>query len=615
MAGFPDMTESSSAETPEQILADGFARRLVGWAQTRNPGFDGQQALNEAAKQASLATVEGHVCADLSDWSTASIEKLLASGLVARSDDQKVLPLILDEDRRLYLHRYFDYEQRLARRLLQMSKEMTPLDEVTDAAHEQLKRLFGESDETATVDWQKIAAASALLGRLTIISGGPGTGKTTTVVKLLACLLAEQPDCRITLAAPTGKAAARLVEALREQIGKLKKEGQLSDEIAEQLPQRASTLHRLLEVLPTGGFRHHAGNPLPVDVLVVDEASMLDLALATRLIEAIPPNARLILLGDKDQLAAVEAGAVFSEIASRRCLSAERTQALAELTRTPALAIPAEASAAQSPIGNSVVWFSRNFRFNEAPGIGELSRMVNAGDAAAALAWLNSENIPNVKWIADGGDRLAPSLTEALLSGYGGYLEALPECVPDEDQLFAIFRAFNHFRVLVAVRESMLGLHAINHLLAAGFRDRLDHPLDGNPASDWYPGRPVMVLRNDYTTRLFNGDIGIALPFTAQGDLKVFFPDGQTGFRAIPLVRLPEHDTAFALTVHKSQGSEFEHVALILPARTSRVVTRELLYTGITRARKNVLLVSSADVLAAGIKTPTQRRSGMLARL
>jgi exodeoxyribonuclease V alpha subunit len=320
------------SEPGAERLAEGFAQHVERWARrlqaegsaggqgdfpdpvshgagaaTRPPTEKDFAILRHAAHQTSLATSNGHVCLMLSDLAPSPSEggqgwghhppeqlreSLRSTRVVGTPDSRGACPLILDDDGRLYLHRYFDYEVRLARRIMQAAG--TPPRAVSPAARDLLNTLFParEGDE---VDWQKIAAALALRNTLTIISGGPGTGKTTTVVNLLACLLTQQPHSRIALAAPTGKAAARMTEAIRQRAG------HLPEDLRDQLPTESFTIHRLLGVNPSRAeFTHHAGNPLPYDALIVDEASMLDLALATRLLEAVPASTRLILLGDKD---------------------------------------------------------------------------------------------------------------------------------------------------------------------------------------------------------------------------------------------------------------------------------------------------------------------------
>jgi exodeoxyribonuclease V alpha subunit len=620
---------------PEQLLADGFARHALAWAASRGAPASSLAPLRRAAHALSLAVSNGHVCIplaalaqpapatddaqaprlDVAGWRAA----LAASGVVGSPQARGAQPLILDADDRLYLHRYFDYERRLAARLTRARAVPPDPAAASPEMRARLADLFAANAARmqGQADWQQLAAALALRGRLTIISGGPGTGKTTTVVALLACLIAADPDCRIALAAPTGKAAARMTDAIRQRAT------HLPAAIRERLPDESSTVHRLLGVRGSGGFTHDAGNPLAIDALVVDEASMLDLALATQLLEAVPPGARIILLGDKDQLAAVESGAVFAELSVDPTLSARCIADLAAMTGTPAATIVPPPPEQAGTLHDAAVWFTQNYRFARDSGIGRLAALVNAGESAQALAWLRRADDPGITWIADDpAPRAAdPGLHAALATmedGYGRYVEAVRA---DPSRPAAITDAFGHFRALCATREGPRGVHALNAEMTRRFRalarvPGLDDGHDGPGGSPWFAGRPVLVLNNDYVLRLYNGDIGIALP-DATGQLLVHFPDAGApgGFRAIAPVRMPRHETAFAMTVHKSQGSEFDRVLVVLPEQRSRVLTRELLYTGITRARSRVTLVAGAPVLEATIAAATQRSSGLLARL
>ncbi|HWD34708.1 MAG TPA: exodeoxyribonuclease V subunit alpha, partial [Casimicrobiaceae bacterium] len=533
--------------------------------------------------------------------------RLLESGVVGTATAPANLPLVLDDAGRLYLHRYFDYERRLARRLMQLAT--SSVHDIADvgALRERLNALFAGNETRlgGRVDWQKVATVLAMLRKLTIISGGPGTGKTTTVVNLLACLLAQDPDCRIKLAAPTGKAATRMRDAMRV------RSQHLPSKIAARLPDDAFTIHRLLGVTPgSHEFRHHIGNRLPIDVLVVDEASMLDLALATRLLEAVPDSARVILLGDKDQLAAVEAGAVFSEICADPSMSDEMRERVAALAAIAAkLVVPASATET-TPLRDSVVWFSDNYRFASDSGIGRLAALVNAGDSVKAMTWLRESCDASVTWLEDGGRAPQAATIACARKAYRAYLDA----VQSRAAVAAIFAEFGRFRVLCAERDGARGVSGMNEALSRWYRATLDHPLDPGSRSPWYPGRPVIALRNDYLLKLFNGDVGIVLPDDA-GNLMAYFPEADDSFRAIPPARLPDHDTAFATTVHKAQGSEFDEVLLMLPAKASRVVTRELIYTGVTRARTRVILASEAEVLAQGVASRTSRHSGLIDRM
>ena len=604
------MTPDGDA-APAQWLAQGFAERAVAWARARGAPASALPVLAEAAYRTSLATASGHVCERLREiaWpegvdEAAVRDCLLETRVVGTPRAPSNLPLILDDDDRLYLHRYFDYERRLARRLLRLVE--TPVEDVApEPLRARLDALFDDNDRRLRErpDWQKIAVALALLRRLTIVSGGPGTGKTTTVVGLLAFLLEQWPACRIRLAAPTGKAAARMLDAIRA------RGGTLPPGLAERFPSEPFTIHRLLGATRAGDFRHHACNPLPIDVLVVDEASMLDLALATHLFEALPDAARVILLGDKDQLAAVEAGAVFSEICADPSLSMPTRERLAALTGIAAQRIVPAAPIDPTPLRDSVVWFGDNFRFTRDSGIGRLAGEINAGDAARTIEWLRANEDASIRWLDDEARSPQPQTMARAQDGYASYAAAMRS-----RDIPAIFGAFGRFRVLCAEREGPRGVAGMNEAIGRGFREALDHPRDPGPRSPWYPGRPVMVLRNEYVLRLFNGDVGIVLP-DADERLTAYFPDDAGGFRAIAPPRLPEHDTAFATTVHKAQGSEFDEVLLVLPARTSRVVTRELLYTAVTRARIRVTIAGGADVVANGIANRMRRHSGLLARL
>ncbi|HWI81739.1 AAA family ATPase [Ramlibacter sp.] len=657
-----------------QRLAAGFAEHVVRWAQRAGGDAAHLETLRRAARMTSLATSDGHVCILLSELAreggdaAALRGALLASGVVGSPARPASLPLILDEDGRLYLHRYFDYEVRLARRLVQAAK--TPPREVTPASRDLLDSLFAPQPD-GVVDWQKVAAALALRGGLTVISGGPGTGKTTTVVNLLACLLAQEPHLRIALAAPTGKAAARMAEAIRQRAD------HLPPELRARLPQESFTIHRLLGANPgQGRFTHDAANPLAIDALVVDEASMLDLALAARLLEAVPAPARIILLGDKDQLAAVEAGAVFAELSADPTLTDACRRDLAGLCGYPPERIAPPAPVQASPLPDVAVWLTKNYRFAADSAIGKLARYVNEGRAQEALALLRASRVngarppgaapqavgangptaavagaapkgrsarkasedgaslslfpeldagrgstttvgsmpaqgdASVRWLdPEQGD----DVLDAIVDGYADYFETVRR---DPADVHAITRAFAEFRVLCAVREGSSGSVWVNEQVTRHARQALAGIMGDrahDPRSPWYAGRPVMVLRNDYVNKLFNGDIGIALP--AGDDLAVVFPDGEGSCRAVPIARMPPHETAYAMTVHKAQGSEFDAVLLLLPPQQTRVAVGELLYTAVTRAKRRVMLSARSESVAQAIRSRLTRHSGLMRRV
>ena len=558
------------------------------------------------------------------------------------ANDSGSSPMVLSGSR-LYLRRYWRYETAVAK---QVRARTTVTDETADAvslvnlkdARSLFDRLFASpvsadaSDapdgESPAPDWQKVACAVALRGRLTLITGGPGTGKTYTAARLLVLLqalhAAPQP-LRVALAAPTGKAAARLrqsidiaLQGLRAQLGDTLPLGQWATQLGP-----ARTLHSLLGARPgTRRFSHDAANPLEVDVLFVDEASMVHLEMMAALLDALPPNARLILLGDKDQLASVEAGAVMGDLCQptksegiERGYRPETVRWVQELTGQ---VVPASEVGTGPALAQQTVTLRRSRRF--AGPIGKLALAVNRGDGAAAIAVLRGGTGGDVSLVeaSDPGAvlRLAVEGRIGASGGYRSYLEALASR-PDEAAEFdawakTVLRQFDSFRVLCAVREGPWGVTGLNTAIEGMLADKglLQR------RSDWYEGRPVMVTRNDTSLGVFNGDIGVVLrsPGEAQ-TLRTYFLDGDA-LRSVSVGRLADVETAFAMTVHKSQGSEFEHVVLVLPNEDSPIVTRELVYTGITRAQLAFTLVASdVERLATATGRLTQRLSGLGALL
>ena len=523
----------------------------------------------------------------LADWQA----QLQASALVGGDGD--FTPLILEHGR-LYLARYQAYERQLATQLLSRAADLPVVDEAQ--LSDSLTRLFAFNQQQP--DWQRLAAAQAVRRKLAVISGGPGTGKTTTVVRLLAALLEQQGGhpsggerLAIGLAAPTGKAAARMAEAIRN----AKAELPVSEAIKAALPDEARTLHRLLGSRgDSPQVRHHAGNPLALDVLVVDEASVVDLALMAKLLDALPPTARLILLGDKDQLCAVEAGAVFAELCEGRGFDAQAASELQRITGQQVAVNPPT-----SRLGDAVVLLTHSHRFAGDSGIGELARCINAGEVSATLNLLR-EGRSDLAWNAE---PTAADLLERLDQGYAPYIAAAQAGDPA-----AAFAAFNAFRTLTAQREGAWGVAGINEALEARIKRRSQVA----SRERWYVGRPVMVRQNDYALGLFNGDVGICL-HTEYG-LRVFF-EGEEGFRPFAPARLPSHDSAFAMTVHKSQGSEFAEVLLVLPEQPSPLLTRSLFYTGITRAKHRVEIWGLPARLSEAVATRAERAAGLAQRL
>ncbi|WP_329350376.1 exodeoxyribonuclease V subunit alpha [Vibrio natriegens] len=473
---------------------------------------------------------------------------------------------------------------------------------------------------SACVNWQKVAAAVALTRRFAVISGGPGTGKTTTVTKLLAALIeqaAQEKNLTIKLVAPTGKAAARLTES----IGKAVQELPVSPELKAKIPTESSTLHRLLGAIPNSAeFRHNKQNPLHLDILVIDEASMVDLPMMYKVVDALPKHARLILLGDKDQLASVEAGAVLGDICSFHALGYGKEQAstIAKLTGFDTLA---HSSNSASSIADSLCMLQKSYRFDARSGIGQLAKAVNLGSAAS---------VDNV-WARDFSDieHFALSsqnynqMMQTLVQEYGRYLKRIGQQEQDPNtgepetltrKAKAVLDTFNQCRLLCAIREGDFGVAGLNQRIEKALAAR---KLIKVQDEIWYHGRPVMVTRNDHGLGLYNGDIGICMRDDSEEEqrLKVFFelPDGSV--KSVLPSRVPEHETAYAMTIHKSQGSEFDYTLMILPPDFSPILTRELIYTGITRAKKRLALYAELNVLKRGIKVKTTRASGLVQRL
>lgn len=507
-------------------------------------------------------------------------------------------PLVLS-GRRLYLHRYWRYEQDLIAFI--QARSSPEMDSFEPAVlKEKMDRLFPPWGE-AGPDWQKAAALIGALKPFCVISGGPGTGKTTTAAKILALLveLHSTAPLRIFLAAPTGKAAARLQESL----ARAKKDLPVADAVKERFPAEAYTLHRLLGVLPEGGgFRHGADHPLAADAVIVDEASMVDLALLARLTAALPAGARLILLGDQDQLASVEAGAVLGDICDTgrtRGFSPYLVRVLQDVLEENT-AWPVEESPVRG-LGDCVVPLRRNYRFGADSGIGAVSRLVNAGEADPALVRIRAGGGEDLCWRdLPPPESLARSLREAVREGFSPYLKQ-----QDPEGVFAHLQAF---RILCALREGPYGVQGLNLLVERQLRR------DGliKPEGRWYPGRPILITQNDYTLRLFNGDVGVILPDPgADQELRAWFSGEKGQWRKFPPRRLPAHETVYALTVHKSQGSEFDRVLLILPDRDNPVLTRELIYTGITRARKRVEIWGREAVFREAVNRRIRRSSGL----
>ena len=630
------MAIPQTAELPllERLKAQGvlspldyhFARQLLGIAQ------ENSEHVALCAALASRAVQQGHVCVDLARleqapplddhdepvrgvvWpSTAELLAALRASRLAAEDDS-LAPLWLDPSGRLYLKRYARYEQALASDLLARAAALEVIDDQLLA--EGLERLFPATtlaSERSSADRQRLAACLCVMRRLTVVCGGPGTGKTTTVVKTL-CLLQEQRQKHgqrpldVLLLAPTGKAAQRLGEALQAGLASLP----VDDAIKALVPVRASTIHRALGLRnqPSLRPRHHRQNPLSADVVLVDEVSMVDLGLLQRLVDAVRPDARLILQGDQDQLVSVEAGAILGDIYPRQHELAYSRAFSAELARVAKVVI---ADTVPEPgLHDCLVTLDRSYRYPKNSRLGRLARAINSGDAQAALEILAEPDQASDAALADcrlitpstselSEHALSPRLADSVVRGYTDYIRA-------RDPVEKLAR-LGRYRVLCSHRRGPYGVERLNAEIERWLGDAgLLRPSQG-----FYEHRPIIVTQNDYQLDLMNGDVGVVVR-TADQQLRVCFA-GANGLRFLLPSRLPPHDTVFATTVHKSQGSEFEAVSIVLPGSPSKLLVRELLYTAVTRARRHAEIFGSAALVASAVEQPIERASGLRARL
>lgn len=588
-------------------------------------------------------------------------------------------PLIFDNGR-LYLQRYHQFETSVAASLMRLAAQNTQIDssvEHTLSCKHSLDELFPTQASRDGIDWQKVATATALGKKLAVITGGPGTGKTTTVTKLLLLLQMESQQ-EIRLVAPTGKAAARLSESIKASKARLaldlsrhphpNRERFLT--ALNRIPEEASTLHRLLGVIPNSPhFRHHQANPLRLDLLIVDEASMVDLPMMYKLLSALPEHASLILLGDQDQLASVEAGAVLadicaglkipvdpnnlaqnnmasSNIASNKIASnspalwqmryskeqAERLSTLTGFELTPYISNAPK-------LGDSLCMLMHSHRFKGDAGIGLLASAVNRADlqgilqvwqqGPAELSWLEHSmavSQTQAKVSEPANNMGLNLLLEQACQQYGAYLSALNNDVSNSDvsnsdlgtrpSTADIIERFNQYRILCAMRSGDYGVEGINQYVTQALANaKLIKPLQ-----EFYLGRPIIIQSNDYNLGLFNGDIGLILQDEDKPErLMAHFIKADGSLLKVLPARLPSHETCYAMTVHKSQGSEFSRVALVLPPSPSlaqwQLLTKELVYTAITRAKVHFTCLGTQHVFERASSQATQRASGLADRL
>jgi exodeoxyribonuclease V alpha subunit len=585
-------------------------------------GDRGGDALYLACALLSNTVVRGkHVCLDFDAWSARPLAALLDDDRDARESAGPLdvltppaeewmrqiarspvsgapgdyAPLVLDQPgRRLYLYRYWRYERQLAagfRDRLVQPPEHIPADLLREA----LDRCFPASGIAGGVNWQKVAAFAALTRNVCVITGGPGTGKTFTAARIIRLLLEQRPDITIALCAPTGKAAARLQEAMARVRREMAAAGAGP---ADRFPDTVTTIHRLLGASDGGfGFRYHEHRLLPADVILIDEASMVSLSLMARLFAAADRRTRLVFLGDKNQLASVEAGAVLGDICG-----AASADGFSDSFRDACRAVCGEQLPQSGPgsrLEDCVVELKTNFRFPEGSCLAAVSHAVNRGDDDETVRIIDRDvsgmvvrqPLPDRQNLEAGLERITRGYFENILGA---------------ETVEAALAALDAFRIVCALRQGPYGVEAVNRLVEKmlAVRGLIDI------SDPFYHGRPIMITRNDYGQRLYNGDVGIIWT-DAAGIRQAFFSDPRRCFRSFSPPRLPPHETVYALTIHKAQGSEFDALLMILPEKMSPVLTRELVYTGLTRARKQVTLWAGDDILRAAVAARVSRRSGL----
>lgn len=522
-------------------------------------------------------------------------------------------PLLLQQyadQTALYLNRLWQDEFEIAKFLTQAKPTPTlDYEKVTTI----LAKLFPESHITMEqspeisneIDWQKVAVATALKQQLCLISGGPGTGKTRTVSRLLAGLqwlqLSEQkPALSIKLVAPTGKAAARLNESIADAINNMP----LAEELKHLIPQQASTIHRLLGLVANRPAKYNPENPLDADVLVVDEASMIDISLLATLFRALRSTTKVILLGDKDQLASVEAGAILGELGQFLIegYSPAHAEYLQQVCQQQVSTINHH-----TPLRDSLCHLSKSYRFHAQSGIGHLASAINQDNPT--LSWQCFQHYSDIKLIHYHTTQPAQQIADYAVIEYQTYLNQLnQQNTLTLEQIKQIFSLFKQVRILSALRIGTLGIENLNLLIAEQLRKK--YLVKFRQAHEWYSGKAIMVNQNDPNIQLFNGDIGLALPDN-EGHLRVWFESENGQFRAVSPSRVPSHEPAYVMTIHKSQGSEFEHCIMLLPQEFNPILTNELVYTGITRAKKRLTVFSDENIWKTAIRTHTTRQSGL----
>ena len=560
---------------------------------------------------------EGHICVDVNNIDKSELTGIGYTSIVGQkelqkeplvSNGSKKTPFIL-LDNQLYLERYFNYETIILNRIKAfIEREQTQNPRMLEALKEHrvviselFKNTLPDSDsKEQNINWPLAAAITAVLNYFTIITGGPGTGKTTTVAKILSILFTLKPDLKVALTAPTGKAAARMAESLKNASSFASESIRAKFETLEP-----STIHRLLgNIKNSPQFKHNSENALNYDVVITDESSMIDAALFAKLLNAVGPNTRLILLGDKDQLASVEAGSLFGDLCQAQAQLNMFSTARAELINSfiedtkQQISDSCINSISTHPLFEHIIELQRSHRFSDNKGIGKLSKAIihNKVDAIKEFFSNNDEQV-----LID--TNYSEKIFDNFIAGY-------EEFISEKDTSIAL-KKMNYLRVLCAVREGERGLYAINKKIEKYLQQKKLIQLTG----DFYVNRPIMVTGNNKELQLFNGDIGIIRP-DEKGVLKAWFETSKGEVRAVLPGYISNAETVYAMTIHKSQGSEFDQVLVSLPKGDDiQILTRELLYTAVTRAKQKVIVQGSEALILQTSSAFVERGSGIINRL
>lgn len=579
--------------------------------------FFGDLGLQPYAYLVSKRLHDGHICIENDEVSLENDE--IPSDLIRLATnpiDSKqwvssslfpIRPFVVHKNR-MYLHRYFNYETKILQSFGRiLNNENSVLENRLLELHSikpQLEILLADYDlsnlpEQEQTDWQFVGAIQGFLNNLTIITGGPGTGKTTTVAKILAILYQTNPECRVVLTAPTGKAAVRMAESLKNT--KLK----ISESIREKFNKLTpSTIHRLLQSIPNSiYFKHNSENPLPYDVVIVDEASMIDVAIFSKLLDAIANGSRIILLGDKNQLASVEAGSLLGDfcksLTTINQFDADRSAFINQFMIDDSRKIQfSNIGSANHPLSGHIIELMMSHRFTSDSGIGQLSKAIINNNKVELKKWFE---VPlQSKVLID--KNVSNSLFEDFVSGYEAYIL--------EPNISKALKKLNGLRVLCAIRESDFGLYAINKKIETILQQKKLI----NSTEDFYENRPIIVTKNETDLNLFNGDVGI-IRTDENGNKKVWFENPDGSVRGVLPAYISNMETVFAMTIHKSQGSEYAKILVVLPKNVeNKLLTRELLYTAVTRAKDELIVQASEEIILKTAEDSVKRASGIMDR-